>query len=521
MVTFPAPRRITTTPTTTLRRWREHPHAPTALAVVLSAVVLALLAFGGVFGPLATVGLIVGVAVLLAVVAQPKIGLYLAVLTVPVQDLVKAGSVTTTQLAFLLVLGAWLLGQLVRGARWGWLRDANLWRFALFYAAIFASARVATDVTLTLADAYRWGVTLAIYVIARETLRTRRDWAVLLACFCAGATGEAWIGTVQSQLGLGNPSFAVAVGLSRAFGTFGRPNSYAAYLEQTFPLALAAGAWAAAQLPAAWARWRATWRGPLAQERGAARALTGRLAVAAGIIGTGVVVGAAILLSFSRGAWLGTVAAIIVMTMLSGRRAATAMLLITVALGLFLALGGTDVLPDVLAARIESFATDIVVTNYEETPITDANFAVKERTAYWFGGLKMIRDYPLTGVGLGNFGVRYDGGYYTAPFLKSQVHAHNYYIHIAAETGLPGLLAYLLLIGGVLATGWQASKRARTDGFARALAIGGTGVVVAVAVHNVFENVHVLSMGVHLAAIWALLAAIRAAFPLRGAVPVP
>ncbi len=526
MATLSVPRRtIADTATAVpLLRWHERPGALTALAVGLSVATLAVLAFGGPFGPLAVIGGIVGGAVLLAVFARPKVGLYLAVLTVPLQDLVKAGGITPTQIAFALLLLAWLLGKLARreGAD-GLLRDGTFWRFALFYAAILASARVATEVSLTLADGYRWGVTLAIYAIARDTLRTRRDWVGLVACCFAGAAGEAWIGTVQSQLGLGNPSFAVAAGLSRAFGTFGRPNSYAAYLEQTFPLALTLAAWTAVRIPAVWGRWRATQHGPLATERRAGRAVAGRILAAVAVALVALTVGAAILLSFSRGAWLGTVAALAAMTVLSGRRAATAMAAVFVAAALFLALGGAAVLPDAFQGRIESFASDLVVTDYGETPITDNNFAVKERTAYWFGGLKMIRDYPLTGVGLGNYGVRYDGGYYTAPFLVSQVHAHNYYIHIAAETGLFGLLAYLTLIGGLLVTGWQASNRARAagDGLARALAIGAVGVVVAVAVHNLFENVHVLSMGVHLGAIWAMLAAIRAVYSLREVPRVP
>lgn len=70
--------------------------------------------------------------------------------------------------------------------------------------------------------------------------------------------------------------------------------------------------------------------------------------------------------------------------------------------------------------------------------------------------------------------------------------------------------AYLLLIGGVLATGVGAVRRTARDPFARALALGGVGIVVAVAVHNLFEDLHVLSLGVHLSAVWALLASIRA-----------
>ena len=488
--------------------WWARSRASTTLAVILSAGVLLVLAFAG---PLVLLGALIVGAVVVAVVARPKIGLYLAVLSVPVQDTVKASGLTATQAAFVLLMGAWMVGLLLRGSRWDWLSDANLWRFALFYAVILASARVAGDVRLTLSDAFRWGEALVIFTIARDVLRTRRDWAALLACCCVGAAGEAFIGSVQSKLGLGNASFAVAAGLSRAFGTFGRPNSYAGYLEMTFPLALAGTFWAVPRMAEAFRAWQATMRGPLAAERHAARALWGRILAASGLFTTVAFLLTGIILSFSRGAWLGTVAAVLVMMLLAGRRMARATGVVIVVAVLVLALGGASVLPDVLAKRLTSVTDNLIVTSIDDTPITDDNFAVKERTAYWFGGLQMFRDNPLTGVGLGNYGPNYDARYYSAPFLISQVHAHNYYIHIAAETGVFGLLAYLFLIGGIIRTGVVAS-RACTDNFARAVAIGATGVVVAVAVHNFFEDLHVLSLGVHLGAVWGVLAAIHARY---------
>ena len=483
---------------------------PTTLTVGLSAIVLVMLA---VFGPLPLLGLLIAGAVVLAVVAQPKIGLYLAVLSVPVQDSVKAGGVTATQAMFVLLLGAWALGLLLREARWDWLRDANLWRFALFYAVILASIRVAGDLHLTLDDGFHWGEALVVFAVARDVLRTRRDWAALLACCCVGAAGEAYLGSVQSRLGLGDASFAVDAGLSRAFGTFGRPNSYAGYLEMTFPLALAVGLWAAARLPDALRRWHTARGGPLTAERRALRTLAMRVAVVAGLGVTAIWLFQGIELSFSRGAWLGTALATLAMMLLTGRQMARVAGITLVVVALALALGGAQALPDVLAKRLTSVTDNLVVTSIDDTPITDKNFAVKERTAYWFGGLQMFRDNILTGVGLGNYGPTYNATYYSTPFLKSQVHAHNYYIHIAAETGVFGLLTYLLLIGGVLWTGVEASRRAQGDSFARALAIGGVGVGVAIAVHNFFEDLHVLSLGVHLSAVWGLLAAIRAAYP--------
>ena len=38
-----------------------------------------------------------------------------------------------------------------------------------------------------------------------------------------------------------------------------------------------------------------------------------------------------------------------------------------------------------------------------------------------------------------------------------------------------------------------------------AAAIGGCGIIAAVLVHNLFENLHVLNFGVHMSAVWGLL----------------
>ncbi len=494
-------------------RWFEElrgsPLAPPALMAGLTLVALLLLA---TLGPMAAVALVIGGAIVLLTLAEPRYGLYLAVLSVPVQQYGSVKGLTATQGAFALVLIAWAAGKLLRGAKWDGLRDANLWRFVLFSVAILASGRVAGDIKATLTEGFHWGEALAIYVIARDTLRARRDWAGLVACFFVGAGGEAFIGTVQSKLGLGNLSFFVG-GIARSFGTFGRPNSYAGYLEMILPFAVTVSLWALFALPAAARRWRAVRGGPLAAERRALLPLLGLLATLAGVGTTALMLAAGITLSLSRGAWFGAAAGVLVMMLLAGRRWAITALVATGLLVATLTLGGAGVLPKTLQERIGSVGSSLILLDYGKVPITPQNFAVKERMAYWFGGIHMAEDHPWQGVGLGNYGQEYDAKYFTSPFMKSQVHAHNYYIHITAETGVIGLAAYLLLIGGVFATGVGAVRRTVRDPFARALALGGIGVIVAVTVHNLFEDLHVLSLGVHLSAIWALLASIRAGNP--------
>jgi O-antigen ligase len=72
------------------------------------------------------------------------------------------------------------------------------------------------------------------------------------------------------------------------------------------------------------------------------------------------------------------------------------------------------------------------------------NSAVVARQVAWNGGLHMIKAHPLFGVGLGNFKplvVQYE-----STEQKVQSVAHNSYIEIGAELGLPALGVFLALL---------------------------------------------------------------------------
>ncbi|NTW97959.1 MAG: polymerase, partial [Oscillochloris sp.] len=98
----------------------------------------------------------------------------------------------------------------------------------------------------------------------------------------------------------------------------------------------------------------------------------------------------------------------------------------------------------------------------------------------------------------------------TRPWYTSRGHAHNYYLHIAAEAGVLGAAAYLLLLGAVGLQAVRAIRRPRSMLWA-AVAVGCAGVTAALAAHNLFENLHVLNMGLQLGTIWALLVAAEGA----------
>ncbi|KPV51153.1 polymerase, partial [Kouleothrix aurantiaca] len=174
---------------------------------------------------------------------------------------------------------------------------------------------------------------------------------------------------------------------------------------------------------------------------------------------------------------------------------------------LALLLGGGGLLPATLASRLASITSYLLPFDASAVTITPANFAVVERMAQIQAGWRMLIAHPLTGVGPGNYSNAYPF-FAIGPWYVSRGHAHNYYVHIAAESGLTGLLAYLLLLGGVLRQARRTLRSVQAT-IKRSIAIGCCGIIAAVVGHNVFENLHVLSMGIQLAAVWALLGALE------------
>jgi len=67
--------------------------------------------------------------------------------------------------------------------------------------------------------------------------------------------------------------------------------------------------------------------------------------------------------------------------------------------------------------------------------------SAQQRIAAWSGGLKMMADHPLTGVGLGSFITALPHYSETSPRV-----AHNTFIQFAAESGVGAGVAYLVIV---------------------------------------------------------------------------
>lgn len=479
--------------------------------------------------PLRFAALLVGGGVVLTLaLVDPVWALYAAILSVPLQELVSLpGGLSYTQAALLLATGSWGLHTLSapeRLVRFGRIGVG----FGLLLCAVSASLVFTPFSQLeSVKELVRWGGAALIYLLAFNTLRpangNARTWqwrtAGLLGCLLLAPLAGAVLGLWQFATGDGPPSFAIAGGrFVRAYGTIGQPNSFAGYLNMAWPLALGVVLAGVSRPTHAWRSLPQAQRLRITALGGLAWNIVRNPLVSVGGSVAALLL-AALAASFSRGGWVGALGggAAMLLALVDGlgpplrRRVVRGVAIAAVAVVLLIIAGGGGLLPAAVSSRVESITRSIRLFDVRTVMITPDNFAVVERMAHIQAGWQMFVRNPLTGVGAGNFTRAYEsqlGGsiqpYALHPWYTSQGHAHNYYLHSAAEMGLLGLLSYLTLLGLVCR---QALVTLRTlhAGPWRGVAIGCIGVIASVALHNMFENLHVLHLSLQLGAVWALM----------------
>ena len=447
--------------------------------------------------------LVVGAIVAVATLLQPMLGVLLLLPAVPFGSLrqVRLGvmNVGLAEVLLALALAAWLLRQVVlrrtrretpaqslpRSLPWRW--PPLTFPLALFLGVALLSTAGAVSTQHSIKELIKWMEILALYLVVSYEVRSEAGgrWVrPLVAALLLGGALAALQGIYQFLFQVGPEAFILPGGFMRAHGTFEQPNPYAGYLGLTLPVAVGlAAAWLLrvdGRLPARW------------------------LFLA---VGCGALMLAALIMSWSRGAWLGFAAAvgamIVAVAARSGRGAVLAITLLVILVYVLLA-GGVAVLPPSIVARFADLGPQLGLGGFAEVrgaEITDANFAVLERMAHWQSALAMWTDHPWLGVGIGNYEPAY--ARYALPLWPHALgHAHNYYLNVAAESGLLGLLAYLLLWSLALLAAWRAVRRA--NGWSFGLALGVLGVLVHLSVHNVFDNLYVHAMYLQVAILLAL-----------------
>jgi len=367
-----------------------------------------------------------------------------------------------------------------------------------FMAAALLSLWQPVDGWMGLLEWGKWGQILVMFLLVYDRLRGTqgRQRVFLVRVLLAGvAVFQALVGLWQFGLADDLPEhFAIDARFYRAYGTFEQPNPYAGFLGL-------AGALLAGFVAVALWEWLAritnhelriaAYRLPLTDPR------FGVLLFAL------VAVGAGLLASWSRGGWMGFAAAIFVIAILLPRRSGWGLVLAVVIVvgGLGLYAGGW--LPASIASRLTGFLEYTRFEDVRGVGINDANYAVIERMAHWQAALSMWREHFWLGVGFGCYEAAYPA-HRLINWPLALGHAHNYYLNLLAETGVLGLLAYLVWLGSIFVGLWRASRR--VAGRTRGLALGLVGAWTHFSVHNFVDNILVNNVHLHLGVLLALSA---------------
>ena len=143
------------------------------------------------------------------------------------------------------------------------------------------------------------------------------------------------------------------------------------------------------------------------------------------------------------------------------------------------------VLPKGIAQRLQSTVQDEQVSDVYGDPgiLNSLDASSAHRLEIWGGAVRMIAEHPLTGVGYGVFPYLIHS---YAPNIQ-QMDAHNSYLIIAAEMGVPALLVFLWIL---IVIGWKTRwlYRHAQDPFFKAMALGWLAGLAGLLVANMFGS---------------------------------
>lgn len=107
------------------------------------------------------------------------------------------------------------------------------------------------------------------------------------------------------------------------------------------------------------------------------------------------------------------------------------------------------------------------------------------RLLIWESTINMLKDYPLTGIGLGQFFRVYNSEYISPLSLeKTHPHAHNSYLMIGSETGIVALAAFLYLLFQIFTLVLRLLQSTQKDTYV----VGYIGIFISVIVSSCVDS---------------------------------
>lgn len=175
-----------------------------------------------------------------------------------------------------------------------------------------------------------------------------------------------------------------------------------------------------------------------------------------------VLVGASIITTFTRGAWIAMACAWFVMALLAAPRVAAAIA------------GAGALLIAIASAASETFRERL------STLINPTYSSNAERWFLWKANWEMFKDYPILGLGYSENENR--AKEYVARMGQPDAftgHAHNNYLQFLSGTGITGLLTYLFIITFMMVITYKLWRKLPQDAvWPRAIALAAIGAQI-------------------------------------------
>jgi putative inorganic carbon (HCO3(-)) transporter len=183
----------------------------------------------------------------------------------------------------------------------------------------------------------------------------------------------------------------------------------------------------------------------------------------------------------------------------------TGMLVLTQSRGALLGLGAASLILVVLRWRwgwvsIPITTLGVIILTYQVGVNSILDFVstgvsiqgIEGRVEIWSRAIYMIQDFSFTGIGMGSF---MDVADLLYPFFLAAPgkieHAHNLFLQVAVDLGIPGLIAWLSIFIGIGLSAWQLSKAGtkQSNALAAGLGAGFLGSQVALIIHGIMDAV--------------------------------
>ncbi len=409
------------------------------------------------FSPWLILTLVALLALFMLIYARPAVGVALTIFFTPYYLLPRPlfdRAFSLVEVTSLLTLAAWAIHVIADRREKGWPHLGDLWRQAtaldkavgLFVAVSIVSLSWAELLGVAITDLRQMVLEpLVMYLVLRTLPFSARDrWRVVDLLILTG-TVVALVGFYQLATGVG--VITAEAGMLRLKSVFGTPNNAALYLGRLIPIAAAVALMGSGK--------RRRW-------------LYG---------GAGILMAVAMALTLSKGGLLlGLPAGLAMVVILWAGRTG----LIAVGVGAVL-----EALALIPLSRLPRFSGLIDFTSETSTSFF--------RLQLWQSTLRMIRDHPITGVGLDQFLYQYRGRYIlpTAWQQPDLSQPHNFLLNYWVRLGIVGLAAGVWMQIAFWRLAWRTQRSLRdVSRSGRALAAGLMGSMAAMVAHGMVDEVH-------------------------------